>query len=739
MNTDDLRAQLKAAGFSDEEIEQHLKGASTTPAPVTAPRQDRPAAAPATPSRRPGLTQADYAQAFGSGAIPGFEMAASAMGGLASALQGKGFKEGYRQTYAGMAESEKLARRRGDGMMTAANIAGSLATAPLMPAKAVATLGGRALTFGGMEAVRQAGRAGMEEGEAPSASDMARGAVVGGAAGAAGVPIGEKVLVPAIRGVGRLGSRLTLGAGGAAARAIGTGMTATRRAVADVLEAPAVQRALGGGGSALARGTARMIEPMDLQAIQRTMREQLRPTGETVEEVVNPMLRQAQAAAERAAGRQGGMEVNQARQVAQQALDAAKAEAGTAVPGVGVTGADALRASIRKQQVEAGKKSYQLVRDLGVEPDVNVVFDPLQSALRNPILKRAYNAAVNRPNASVQSVVIGEGKRQREFLVPDLEGLDLMRQAVRDRQGALLAGNKTGITRTQAKAALDEIDNLEKSYLEALPAEAGDALRAARAEYREYFEQLRGLQRGLNLGRYGVGRDAGLLTGSSKDLAALERVLADEGLTSPAAREAFKIGAAEWVNTVIQRSPNDAAKVAKAFVGTEEARRRARLALGDEAVANMEAALSRVQEAGRAVTAAGRATVAGPRAAGRTDIQRVREFERQLKAGQRAVIGGDVQQAAGFAQGVAPAMSPFALRQTRDVAASALDRELAGKTPEQALVLLRGLRENPAAKLLFGSDIETAYQRLMRGSEAAQMARGLFGARMAGRYAGGSD
>jgi len=163
MNTDDLRAQLKAAGFSDEEIEQHLKGASTTPAPVTAPRQDRPAAAPATPSRRPGLTQADYAQAFGSGAIPGFEMAASAMGGLASALQGKGFKEGYRQTYAGMAESEKLARRRGDGMMTAANIAGSLATAPLMPAKAVATLGGRALTFGGMEAVRQAGRAGMEE------------------------------------------------------------------------------------------------------------------------------------------------------------------------------------------------------------------------------------------------------------------------------------------------------------------------------------------------------------------------------------------------------------------------------------------------------------------------------------------------------------------------------------------------------------------------------------------------
>jgi hypothetical protein len=482
-----------------------------------------------------------------------------------------------------------------------------------------------------------------------------------------------------------------------------------------------------------------MIEPMDLQAIQRTMREQLRPTGETVEEVVNPMLRQAQAAAERAAGRQGGMEVNQARQVAQQALDAAKAEAGTAVPGVGVTGADALRASIRKQQVEAGKKSYQLVRDLGVEPDVNVVFDPLQSALRNPILKRAYNAAVNRPNASVQSVVIGEGKRQREFLVPDLEGLDLMRQAVRDRQGALLAGNKTGITRTQAKAALDEIDNLEKSYLEALPAEAGDALRAARAEYREYFEQLRGLQRGLNLGRYGVGRDAGLLTGSSKDLAALERVLADEGLTSPAAREAFKIGAAEWVNTVIQRSPNDAAKVAKAFVGTEEARRRARLALGDEAVANMEAALSRVQEAGRAVTAAGRATVAGPRAAGRTDIQRVREFERQLKAGQRAVIGGDVQQAAGFAQGVAPAMSPFALRQTRDVAASALDRELAGKTPEQALVLLRGLRENPAAKLLFGSDIETAYQRLMRGSEAAQMARGLFGARMAGRYAGGSD
>lgn len=735
MNPDDLRAQLKAAGFSDEEIEQYLKGASTTPAPVPAPRQDRPAATPATPSRRPGLTQADYAQAFGSGAIPGFEVAASAMGGLASALQGKGFREGYRQTYAGMAGSEKLARRRGDAAMTAANIAGSLATAPLMPARAIATPLLRALTFGGMEAVRGAGRAGIEEGEAPSAGEMARGAAVGGTAGAVGVPIGERVLVPALRGAGRLGSRLTFGAGGAAARAVGTGITAGRRAVADVLEAPTVQRALGGGGSALARGTARMIEPMDLRAIQRTMREQLRPTGETVEEVVNPMLRQAQAAAERAAGRQGGMEVNQARQVAQRALDAAKAEAGTAVPGVGVTGADALRASIRKQQVEAGNKSYQLVRDLGAEPDVNLVAESVLTASRSPLLRSVYRNAVNRPEASLQRVVIGEGKRQRELLIPDLEGLDLMRQGVRKAQAAGLSGDKTGFTRSQAREAMREIDALEKQYLDALPEEAGTALKAARAEYREYFEQLRALQAGLNLGNFGFGKQAGLLTGSARDLAALERRLASEELTSPAAREAFKIGAAEWVNTVIQRSPNDAAKVAKAFVGTEEARRRARLALGDEAVANMEAALSRVQETGRAVTAAGRATVARPRAAGQTDIQRVREFERQLKAGQRAVTGSDVQQAAGFAQGVAPAMSPFALRQTRNVAASALDRELAGKTPEQALALLRGLRENPSARLLFGSDIETAYQRLMQGSEAAQVARGLFGARMAGRVA----
>ncbi len=737
MNPDDLRAQLKAAGFSDEEIEQHLKGASTTPAPVPAPRQDRPAVTPATPSRRPGLTQADYAQAFGSGAIPGFEMAASAMGGLASALQGKGFKEGYRQTYAGMAGSEKLARRRGGAAMTAANIAGSLATAPLMPARAIATPLARMLTFGGMEAVRGAGRAGMEEGEAPDAGEMARGAAVGGTAGAVGVPIGERVLVPALRGAGRLGSRLTFGAGGAAARAVGAGVTAGRRAVADVLEAPSVQRALGGGGSALAREAARMIEPMDLQAIQRMMRENLRPTGETVEEVVSPMLRQAQAAAARQTG--AGPQVNQARQAAQQALNAAKAEAGTAVPGIGVTGADALRTSIRRQQVQAGDKSYQLVRDLGAEPDVNLVAESVLAASRSPLLRAAYRAAVNRSDANLQRVVIGTGKRQKELLIPDLEGLDLMRQSVRKAQAAGLSGDKTGFTRSQAREAMREIDALEKQYLDALPEEAGTALKAARAEYREYFEQLRALQAGLNLGNFGVGRQAGLLSGSARDLAALERRLVDEELTSPAAREAFKIGAAEWVNTVIQRSPNDAAKVAKAFVGTEEARRRARLALGDEAVASMEAALSRVQEAGRAVTAAGRATVAGPRAAGRTDVQRVREFERQLKAGQRAVIGGDVQQAAGFAQGVAPQMSPFAMGQTRNIAASALDRELAGKTPEQALALLKGLRENPAAKLLFGSDIETAYQRLMRGSEAAQTARGLFGARMAGRIAGGSD
>lgn len=709
----DERQRLREAGFTEAEIDAYL-GVSKSEAPV--PKST------AVGRQVPVTRKLPAAIVGAASGMPGAEVLA----GITSAMLGGTYRGGRESIAQAQRESRDVL---GPVKYGASEIAGTLAIGT--PAlRGATTAMGRAMRFAGMGGVRGASRAGIGQ-EETSAADVLGGAARQAAGEFAGSLVGEKVAGPLI---GRVAQKTGVSA---IAGEVGRRLDVGRRGVADALMSPSVQSRLGPRTGQIVRSAAQAIEPSDISRLQRIYREELKPTGETVEEVVNPLLRQARAITARPVA----PVVNQAREAARRALDAAKAEAGTAVPGVGVTGADALRTSIRRQQVQAGDKSYQLVRDLGAEPDVNLVAESVLTASRSPLLRAAYRAAVNRSDANLQRVVIGTGKRQKELLIPDLEGLDLMRQSVRKAQAAGLSGDKTGFTRSQAREAMREIDALEKQYLDALPEEAGTALKAARAEYHEYFEQLRALQAGLNLGNFGVGRQAGLLSGSARDLAALERRLVDEELTSPAAREAFKIGAAEWVNTVIQRSPDDAAKVAKAFVGTEEARRRARLALGDEAVTRMQSALERVQSAGRAVTEAS-SSARNIGRVGQTEVQRVQELARQLRAGVGAVTGAGpqaVERAAGFARGIAPEMSPFARQQTRNVAASALDRQLAGKTPEQAMEYLDGLRRNPTARLLFGEGIESAIRRIQARTEMLPAIPATAGAVFGGRYTGGRD
>lgn len=738
----DERERYRQAGFSEEEIDAKLGKQTAAPAP---------AATPTPPAvRRPSAKPEDLARSFASGAIPGFEYLASGMAGLAGKLSGQSdFGTAAREAYRGMAESERRARRTSSGAMTAAGAAGMATTLPLMPARALATTLSRAGTFGAMGAVRGAGRAGMDTGELPGIGEAARGAAGGAALEGVGSVVGEKFAVPMAKGVFNL---LTLGQGRRLASAVGSGADVGRRALANALESPTMQSRFGTGPAALARGAARLVEPMDEQAIQRITRENLRPSGITTEAFeakarqATGRRQQAQALAEEVRLASAGLPTmeNQAainRQQARALLEEMKQKVTESVPGVGVTGADALRAVTRKAQKEAGDQSYALARQLGATPDAESLVEPVQIALRNPLLRRGYRSALQDPSIGRQVVEVGEGEAKRVVLIPDLQGLDVMRQGVRDAALKIMQSDRTGAARTQMRTALKEIDALEKAYLKALPKEAGEALKAARAEYRDYFQRLNALNSGRNLGRFSLGRGEGLIQQGQFSLENLERRLADEGLTSPEAREAFKVGASEWVNDVIQKQP-DAIRVARQFVGTEERARRARLVLGDEAVEGMQAALRGLEQARgvRAAVSAQRGVPPGPAEVvarrgvmgARQVEQEARNLARQMRQAQGAL--GGVQQGAGFMQGVAPELSPFARTQARDVMVSALDREIAGMTPADALARLQQLKSNPAAANMFGAELDAAIRRLTTGTRFGQTTRAAVGAQVGGRF-----
>jgi len=712
----DERERLRAAGFSEQEIDAYLKKSQP---PRQAGQQ-----APVTSKAGAALT------GFMSGAIPGAET----MGGVISALTGGTFEGGRRSIAQAQRESKELLGTTG---YTTSEIAGMVGGASKLPASFISTMPRRMASFGGMGAVRGASRAGIESEEPTTPGQVVTGALKTGAVEAIGVPLGERVIGPAAMAIGRRIPGLP-----AAGRLAKEGTDVVRRGVADVLESPAVQSRLGKTAGDLTRQAARFIEPTDLQRIQRVTRQELQPTGETAQKYVEEATELAGQAgrARRMAGQtakagqqQARAQASAAKQQAQDVLDAAKARLQETLPGVtqGPANARALQQSLRAEQVKAGDDSYELVRQLGAKPDVNLLVDPLQQALKNPAMRQAYNDAINKTGASAQTVLLQAGKKQKEFAIPGLDGLDAMRSSIRDKFTAMIAQDRTGAARTQMVKLMDEVDALEKQYLNALPEKAGEALKAARAEYRAYFERLEGLQDGLNLSRFGTGKQAKLVGPNRRELAELEKKFR---AASPEAQEAFKVGAADWVNNVISQSPDDALRVANAFVGTAEKARRTRLALGDEATDRLVNVFREIGQAKAATRAVGRTpSVTSP--IGELPIEaraaEAARLARQVGTAKRGLTSREA--GAEFAQDVAPRMTPQGLRQARGVATSVIDREIADMTPQQAMARLTELQRNPAARMMFGKEIDRAMQALTGPTMRGTLTRASLGALLGGR------
>lgn len=750
MATDPL-AQLKArrgitAAPMDEEedlLAQLTKRRKATPTTTPEPRADEDEV-----KRGP---MSDVARAAASGFIPGFEMLSSGMAGLAAGLATPGSlkervaaaKAAVPEAYAGMAEEEKLAKRRmGSGKYAAAQVGGMLGQTALLPAAALASLPARVATFGTGGAIRGATRAGMEEERLPTAGEMARGAAVGAAAEAAGTVLGERVVSPAI---GFLARRVP------GVRNVTNMMTEAstfgRRKIADILESPAIQSRLGTTAGPLTRDIARFIEPTDLQKVQRVTREELRPTGETAQKYVEQARElTARGRQARQAATQAGAQVREqqferslqeaaaSRQQAQEVLDRAKARLQEVLPGVtqGPANARALQQSLRAEQVKAGDASYELVRQLGAKPDVNMLVDPLQSAIKNPLMRQAYNDAINKTGASTQSVILKVGNKEKEFLIPGLDGLDSMRTSIREKFVDLISKDRTGAARKQMINLMREVDALEKQYLDALPKEAGDVLKAARSEYRAYFERLEGIQDALNLSRFGVGKQAKLVGPNRKELAELEKKFRT---ASPEYREAFQVGAADWANNVIAQSPDDALRIANAFVGTPEKARRTRLALGDEATDRLTNVFREVSAAKQASRIVGRPVRAPSAMIGELPIEAqarsASELARQVQMAEAGLGGGEAAES--FAQEIAPRMTPQGIQQARNVVTSVLNRQLAKLTPEEAIARLTALQSNPTARKLFGDELKRSVEQLTQPSVRSRYVRGGLGAMLTGR------
>lgn len=690
--------------------------------------------------------------------LPGME----AIGGAVSALTGGTYQGGRRDIARMQQESkEKLGTVGYEALRLAPEIAASFT--PI----GRATRAGRAAFAGGVEAVRGASRAGMEREEAPSAGEVAREAATSGALGFAGSVAGEKVMA----GLGRVGRR-------AAESGVGQSIVRGRRTATDFLRSPEVQATVAGlpGVRTAANLAARVLDPIDAARVQRTASGQLRPSGETVgmaEEQATQAgrrfqesLRQAQEEAgsvrrlarEQARAVQtsevqsGNAAIRAARDEAEAIIERANARLAEAIPTGEVSGSNALRETIRAEQLAAGRESYTQAYALAGQVPPYRVAGALKSAIEtNPVVRRAYTAVRNasRDVAEEFPELSVSGSRPLERMteavegmqalpafpngVPSLEALDRMRQEVSAYVMSRAGGE--GISRQQAREAWQAISQVEDAYLNAIPREASEALRASRAQYRQYFERLEALADGRNLSSFGAGKKEGAVTASRVSLDELERRMT---LWSPDAQEAFKVGAKQWVNDQIARGANPL-QLARQFAGTPEKARRARLALGDETVNQLELALGGVRGAvrearasvrlpsGETVKEAAQANVGRARALGREQIDEASQLAQDImgraEAGRPMVerLRGEVdilrrardaynnpEEAMTFMQTVWPALSPAMQQRVSGSVGTSLVARLQGKTVPQAQAILQEVQQNPAARAMLGDALRNA-------------------------------
>jgi len=321
-------------------------------------------------------------------------------------------------------------------------------------------------------------------------------------------------------------------------------------------------------GTAAIRGAKRQAEATTAQGAARQARLEAEQAGLT------PQISAAKAARKQAA-----------REAAEAELEALRGEAEQQVGGLvgGTRGTTAaMQDAVRARQTEVGEQTYAQVRAMGAPaaPPMDVYGD----ILSDPAMASSFGQAVTRVERDLGEALPRMQIGEEAVPVISLEVMDQMRRGIVDR--IPLGQNVTGLSASQRRALLNQIDNLEERFLASYGDEAAaQALKSARGQYRQEFQRLEALRDGLGFGTVGAGKASGLITQSRKELDAFEKNLraleAGDAFQQELA-ELTRAGARESFDRLMQRTPGGALGMARKLTETEEGRRKVALVFGED-------------------------------------------------------------------------------------------------------------------------------------------------------------
>jgi vacuolar-type H+-ATPase subunit H len=715
--------------------------------------------------------------------FPGAPAITSALGAaFGEREEGEEFAGAYQRRMRDLGEKERQAKEElYPGIGTALQIGGSglaLTKAPLVGARvakdatalAKALAGGkRVLGAGIVGGVESAGRQGMSDKELSTAESAA---LASGATAA--LELGFPLAGGAIRGISRIpvvGQGLKEIAKGAVAP-LAEAATQARRGVSDYL-APRFPQ------------MAQAIEPSDVIKMQRMAAGAL-PSGMTAEAVGESAGRAKQAAEDigtalktaeetvSTATKRAGERVkrvlsigkDQAKREAQRILGDAETQAQDLIGGLrGETpNTSAIQDVVRSFQLNEGKVSYDLVRKIGRPPEVDP--EVYREMAKDPNLRSAYQSAVGIIRGEAQEAAPGMAIREglpsvqidgREFPELSLEMFDQIRRNIREGVGA--PPGTTGLPLSAQRRALKQINRLEERFLAGYGKDdAATAIKNARSQYRDRFEQLEALQDGLSIGMAKAGKAAKVV---GKNRMELDEFVRRAEAYQGASKEMFKAGAAKWFdNLVTEGLGNDAVKFLGNATKSEGQLRRLRLVFDDETIAKMQqfaSAPSVAEQAREATTAraggiAGRVMARGQEKAAQATSE-AQSLAEQLSAqrdraaqllntSRRAQL---VERALGDTPEAMRAQDTFmgtamgrlgeqGQRTMQEVAGSDIQRLLAGLTPAEARKRIQVLQQNPVARRLVGSQLDELFAKTeQRQSRVGPLRAALIG-QAAGRF-----
>lgn len=527
--------------------------------------------------------------------------------------------------------------------------------------------------------------------------------------------------------------------------------------------------------------------PTQGQTVQQMRQQALRATESA--KGMESALKTAEEAVKESSARttaRGQALVQRAEQRAEQVIQGLEQEATTrfgqlaAEQGRGA----AMREAIRARMDRLGKQVYATVQQVPplAEPprriyqqisksnDLTRAFDYAQEAKQQRLLGERVEQAMGAgapitervKTPRQQTYVLGQARNPAtgEIVevrrpVLDIETFDYMKRWVSDRVEAGLSGEAGGISRSQASGLLKQIKRMEDDFLNAHDPAARKALETARSTMAKEFDRLELVKDGLNLTRFSLNAPAEMRGASERDLAEL---ITKVSALSPKERKLFEIPARQAIANLIQTSDQSLESVARALVGNTQARKRAALALGEGTVTELQKFLpERIK--GSAELAAGPIRRVGERlvergaAGGGARTQRLtaeaQSLAQQLqgqqaRAGQLGAMAETAQEGIaaltdytagrGFAATLpGRGLGGYGEREVSGAMAGAIQDQIRGLSPREAIAKLEAFRENPATRAMFGNALDQALAQLRPQPSRVAPIRAALTGQMAGR------